>query len=88
MITVVFELNWKLVIGQKIVTLIHNYVHKIALNFCLHTTNTIELSFPGITQIKFTCKKINPTNLLHTIKLILIHLCYKMSNFVFKSTYN
>ena len=82
MITVEFELNWKLVIEQKIVTLIQNYVHKIALNFCLNVTNTIELSFSGITRIKFTCKKINPIHFL-----FLIHFMNE-SNFVFKSTYN
>jgi len=47
MITVVFELNWKLVIGQKIVTLLHHYVHKTALDFLFNKTNTIELSLPA-----------------------------------------
>jgi len=75
MITVVFELNWKLVIGQKIVTLIQNYVHKIALNFCLNTTNTIELSFPGITRIKSICKKKESNPL--TVKLYLI--CFQIN---------
>jgi hypothetical protein len=56
LITVEFELNLKLVIEQKIVTLIQTNVHKIALNFCLNSTNIIELSLPGITRIKFTCR--------------------------------
>jgi len=82
MITFEFELNWKLVIEQIIVALIQNYLHKIALNFCLNSTNTIELSFPGITRIKFTYylqkNQSNPFSISNSF-----YLLKDESNFVF-----